>query len=143
MINNEDFRKVDRTDKVQELTDIWHREIVATRRWLIAEVYGEQIAKRYTPMTEEREFFVANGRLPHPEDFRWAEESDEGMRFSRWNQSFWDEQRKAYPEKWEAYQQRAVANRKKWAKLPGTEHENERLTALEGYIENKLQELKK
>ena len=143
MINNEEFRKVDRTDKVQELTDIWHRDIVATRRWMIAEVYGEQVAKRYSPMMEEREFFVANGRLPHPEDFRWGEESDAAMRFSRWNQSFWDEQRRLHPDRWEAYHQRAVANRKKWAKLPGTDRENERLTALEEYIDTKLQELKK
>ena len=56
MINNEDFRKVDRTDKVQELTDIWHRDIVATRRWLIAEVYGEQVAKRYSPMMKSASF---------------------------------------------------------------------------------------
>ena len=143
MINNEDFRKVDRTDKVQELTDIWHRDIVATRRWLIAEIYGEEIAKRYTPMAEEREFFVANGRLPHPEDFRWAEESDEAMRFSRWNQGFWDEQRRLHPEKWEAYLDRAKVNRAKWAKLSGNEHEQERLSALQEYIDSKLQELRK
>jgi len=143
MINNEEFRKVDRTDKVQELTAIWHGDIVSTRRWYIEQVYGPKVAERYSPMMEEREFFIANGRLPHPEDFRWGEESDEAKRFEAWNRGFWDEQQRLHPEKWQAYLDRAKVNRDKWAKLPGNEHEQERLSALEQYIDGKLQELRK
>jgi len=143
MINNEEHRKVDRTDKVEELTAIWHRDIVGTRRWSIEQIYGPEVAERYSPMLEEREFFIAHGRLPHVEDFRYSEETSSALRFDEWNRSFWDEQRRLHPEKWQAYLDRAKVNRDKWAKLPGNEHEQERLGALQQYIDGKLQELRK
>ena len=143
MINQDEHRKVDRTDKVEELTAIWHRDIVATRRWSIEQVYGPKVAEKYSPMLEEREFFIAHGRLPHVEDFPYSEETNYALRFDAWNRGFWEEQRKLYPEKWAAWVQRAETNRKKWQGLPGNEHEEQRLTELQAYIDNKLTELRK
>lgn len=136
---HEDFRNVDRSDKVKELEDIWKWSILEERKWRIREIFGKEAADRYQPMMEEKDFFIMNGRLPHPEDFRWPEESDQGRRFFAWNTGFWEECKRLHPEKWELHKMRREDNEKKWRLMPGNAAEEKKETELEAYIKAKLQ----
>lgn len=139
----DDLRKVDREKYFQELETHWNTVIVPTRRYAVAQIYGEKVAETYSPMNSEKQFFLTQGRLPHPEDFRFEEERAEHERFTQWNADFWEHCRRAYPEKWAKHLRRRVDNIAKWQKLSGTDHEEQRLGELEAYIERKLNELKR
>ena len=139
----DDLRKVDRTDKVQELTRVWEEEILDTRRWQIEQVYGADVAKTYAPMLRERDFFVENGRLPHPEDFRFAEEREEHAQFKQWNDQFWTQCATAYPERLDNFRKRRKKAIEAWQGLPGTAKEEIKQTELESYIAEKLAKLKR
>jgi hypothetical protein len=139
---HDDLRKVDRANKVQELTRVWH-EIIDTRRWQIEQVYGADVAKTYTPLLSERDFFVGNGRLPHPEDFRFTEERDDHAQFKQWNEQFWAHCAAAYPDRLEAFRNRRKQAIEAWQALPGAAKEEKKQTELEGYIAEKLAKLKR
>ena len=143
MSYHDDLRKVDRTKYLQELETHWHGVIIPTRRYAVAQVYGEKVAETYSAMNSEKQFFLANGRLPHPEDFRFDEERAEWERFKVWNDDFWEHCRRAHPERWAKHLKRRADNIAKWSKLPGTDHEEQRLGELEAYIEAKLTNLKR
>ena len=142
MINPEEFRKVDRTGKHEQLAAVWMSEIVATRRYQIAQIYGEKVAATYSPMNSEKQFFITEGRLPHPEDFRFNEERAEYDRFKAWNDDFWEQCRKAYPESWAKHIGRKLANVARWKDLPGAKLEKEKEIEFEAYIADKLKELR-
>ena len=143
MSYHDDLRKVDREKYFQELETHWNTVIVPTRRYAVAQIYGEKVAETYSPMNSEKQFFLTQGRLPHPEDFRFEEERAEHERFTQWNADFWEHCRRAHPEKWAKHLRRRVDNIAKWQKLSGTDHEEQRLGELEAYIERKLNELKR